>query len=70
MNFDVIHDNLLYFLVGAYPHGPLGGAALTLLLSVLSASLSAILGLVFGVLVFRVLSTAPDHHIRAYFLPQ
>lgn len=49
MNFDVIHDNLLYFLVGAYPHGPLGGAALTLLLSVLSASLSAVLGLVFGV---------------------
>ncbi len=49
MNFDVIHDNLLYFLVGAYPHGPLGGAALTLLLSVLSASLSAVLGLAFGI---------------------
>ncbi|EKU31567.1 glutamate transport membrane-spanning protein [Alcaligenes sp. HPC1271] len=49
MDFDVIYDNLLYFLVGAYPHGPLGGAALTLLLSVLSAGLSAVLGLAFGI---------------------
>lgn len=66
MNLDVIHDNLLYFLVGAYPHGPLGGAALTLLLSVLSASLSAILGLVFGVAL--VLTRGVAHTALLLFL--
>ncbi|MFP8967423.1 amino acid ABC transporter permease [Pokkaliibacter sp. CJK22405] len=32
---DIIHDYWLLFLVGAYPHGPLGGIAATLLLSVI-----------------------------------
>lgn len=49
MDFSVIGDNLSYFLLGAYPDGPLGGAALTLVLSVLSGVISALLGLLLGV---------------------
>lgn len=49
MDFTVIRDNLGYFLLGAYPDGPLGGAALTLVLSVLSGLASAIIGLGLGV---------------------
>lgn len=49
MNFAVISDNLEYFLLGAWPHGQLGGAALTLLISLASALLSAIIGLFWGV---------------------
>ena len=30
MNFSVVWDNLPYLLLGAWPDGPLGGAALTL----------------------------------------
>ena len=40
---------LRYLLLGAFPHGPLGGAALTVVLSVVSASLSAAAGLAGGV---------------------
>ncbi len=35
-DFQVIWDNLAYFLVGRYPSGPLGGVALTLYLAVVS----------------------------------
>ncbi|THF58631.1 amino acid ABC transporter permease [Pseudothauera rhizosphaerae] len=49
MDFSVIADNLSYFLLGAWPHGPLGGAALTLVLSISSALASGALGLVLGV---------------------
>ncbi|GAC1032834.1 amino acid ABC transporter permease [Pseudomonas sp. No.21] len=49
MDFSVILDNLDYFLLGAWPDGPLGGAALTLLLSALSGIASALLGLVLGI---------------------
>ena len=49
MDFSVITDNLSYFLWGAYPDGPLGGAALTLLLSVLSGVAAGVLGLVGGI---------------------
>ena len=49
MDFSVISDNLEYFLIGAYPDGPLGGAALTLVLSVLSGICAAVLGLVLGI---------------------
>ena len=49
MNFSVILDNLAYFLVGAWPNGPLGGAALTVFLSIVSALASAVLGLVLGI---------------------
>ena len=45
----VLLDNLPYLLWGAYPDGPLGGAALTLILSIGSALASAVLGALFGV---------------------
>ena len=54
MDFSVISDNLSYFLLGAYPDGPLGGAALTLVLSALSGIISALLGLVLGVALVRM----------------
>src|SRR5690606_12032423 len=49
MDFGVIADILGYFMVGPWPDGPLGGAALTLVLSVASALISALLGLVGGI---------------------
>ena len=45
---DVIQTYWLYFLVGQYPEGPLGGLALTLLLSALALLLSMPLGLLLG----------------------
>lgn len=33
---DILHDNWLLLLIGQYPHGPLGGLAMTLIISVLS----------------------------------
>ena len=48
MNWSVLLENLPYLLWGAYPDGPLGGAALTLLLSIGSAIVSALLGAVLG----------------------
>lgn len=49
MDFSVIQDNLPYLLLGAYPDGPIGGAALTLILSLLSGVLAGILGLSLGI---------------------
>ncbi|HBP6730596.1 TPA: amino acid ABC transporter permease [Pseudomonas aeruginosa] len=49
MDFSVIHDNLSYFLIGAYPDGPLGGAALTILLALASGIASAVIGLTLGI---------------------
>ena len=46
---ETLWDNLPYLLWGAYPQGPLGGAALTLLLSAGSAVASAWLGLAWGI---------------------
>ncbi|WP_144114147.1 amino acid ABC transporter permease [Paraburkholderia sp. BCC1886] len=43
---------LRYLLLGAFPDGPLGGAALTVVLSVISAVLSGVLGLAGGVALF------------------
>lgn len=48
--FAVIADNLGYLLWGAYPDGPLGGAALTLAMSIIAGLLSLIGGMVIGVL--------------------
>jgi polar amino acid transport system permease protein len=45
----VILSNLPYLLVGPFPDGPLGGAALTLSMATLSAVLSAVLGLGAGI---------------------
>lgn len=49
MDFSVIQDNLPYLLLGAYPDGPIGGAALTLILSLLSGVLAGMLGLSLGI---------------------
>ncbi|CAO3430110.1 amino acid ABC transporter permease [Azospirillum endophyticum] len=49
MNAAVIYDNLDYLLLGAWPDGPIGGLALTLVLSALSAIGSALLGLALGI---------------------
>jgi polar amino acid transport system permease protein len=49
MNLAVIADNLDYLLVGAWPGGPVGGLALTLILSGLSGLASGVLGLVLGI---------------------
>jgi len=45
---DLIQTYWLYFLVGQYPDGPLGGLALTLLLSALALVLAMPLGLLLG----------------------
>lgn len=49
MDFTVIGDNFAYFFLGAWPHGPLGGAALTVVLAASSAIFSGLLGITFGV---------------------
>ncbi|MFT8210500.1 MAG: amino acid ABC transporter permease [Symbiopectobacterium sp.] len=48
MDFTIISDNLSYLLWGTFPDGPLGGAALTLVISALAGIASAILGTVLG----------------------
>lgn len=50
MNFSVILDNFDYLMLGAWQNGALGGLALTLFLSVLTAMFSAVLGLIFGIM--------------------
>lgn len=49
MDFSVIQDNFSYLMLGAYPDGPLGGAALTLLLALTSGIIAGILGLGLGI---------------------
>lgn len=49
LDVTVLLDNLPYLLWGAYPDGPIGGAALTVLLSMGSALVSGALGLVLGI---------------------
>ncbi|MBM3115468.1 amino acid ABC transporter permease [Jeongeupia naejangsanensis] len=49
LDFSVIRDNIDYLLWGAYPDGPLGGAALTLLLSMAAGLASALLGIAGGI---------------------
>ncbi|MEC5163678.1 MULTISPECIES: amino acid ABC transporter permease [unclassified Janthinobacterium] len=45
---EVIQNYWVYFLIGQYPNGPLGGLALTLLLAALGLLLSLPLGLLLG----------------------
>lgn len=45
---ELVQSYWLYFLVGQYPEGPLGGLALTLLLSVAALLLASPVGLLFG----------------------
>ena len=50
LNFQVIWDNLTYFMIGRFPNGPLGGVGLTIYLAVVSCILSFFGGLVLGLL--------------------
>ena len=50
MDFSVIGDNWVYFLIGRYPNGPIGGLALTFYLAVIAGVLSFIGGLILGLL--------------------
>ena len=47
---ELIQEYWLYFLVGQYPNGPLGGLALTLILAAMGLVLSLPLGLAFGLM--------------------
>lgn len=49
-NTSVITDNFTYFMIGRFPHGPLGGVGLTLYLAVASCILSFFGGLILGLL--------------------
>ncbi|WP_273429119.1 amino acid ABC transporter permease [Chitinibacter tainanensis] len=48
MNWPVITDNWLFFLIGAWPHGPLGGLVQTCLLALGGGALATVLGLASG----------------------
>lgn len=50
LDFSVVWNNLTYFLIGSYPHGSLGGIALTLYLAVTSCVISFAGGLALGLL--------------------
>jgi len=49
-DFNVIGTNITYFFIGRYPHGPLGGIALTLYLAVIACILSFLGGLLLGLM--------------------
>ncbi|GFE60265.1 amino acid ABC transporter permease [Geobacter sp. AOG2] len=49
-NTAVITDNFTYFMIGRFPHGPLGGLGLTLYLAATSCVLSFFGGLILGLL--------------------
>ncbi|KPC55004.1 amino acid ABC transporter permease [Amantichitinum ursilacus] len=59
-SWDVIKNNLPWLLWGAWPDGPLGGLALTVVLAAGSALGSAVLGLALGILL-AVLRGVPRH---------
>lgn len=50
MDLSVIVDNFRYFMVGLWPDGPLQGAAITVILSLTSGALSAVVGILLGIL--------------------
>jgi len=49
-DFSVITDNFTHFMIGRFPHGPLGGVGLTLYLAIVSCILSFFGGLILGLL--------------------
>jgi polar amino acid transport system permease protein len=52
----IVRDNWLLLLIGQFPHGPLGGIAATLILSVLSIALAFPVGVLIAL---ARLSTSP-----------
>ncbi|WP_368938927.1 ABC transporter permease subunit, partial [Morganella morganii] len=50
MDFSVIRDNWEYLLFGTFPDGPLEGAALTLVISLIAGAISVVLGTIGGVM--------------------
>jgi polar amino acid transport system permease protein len=50
LDFTVIWTNITYFFIGRFPHGSLGGIALTLYLAVVACVLSFFGGLILGML--------------------
>lgn len=50
MQWDVVIDNFDYLLIGAYPNGPLGGLALTIVMALISICCAFVLGLIFGLM--------------------
>ncbi|MDD2365306.1 MAG: amino acid ABC transporter permease [Desulfuromonadaceae bacterium] len=50
LDFSVISDNFTYFMIGRFPHGPLGGVGLTMYLAVVACILSFFGGLILGLL--------------------
>ena len=64
----IIEDYWLLFLIGQYPHGPLGGLAMTMIMATLGLALSfpfAIL-LALGPAQFLPVAARPGHGNRAY----
>ncbi len=50
LDFSVVGNNLVFFLIGRFPNGPIGGLALTMILAVTSVLFSIVGGLVFGLM--------------------
>lgn len=50
MRFDVVYENFDYFLWGAFPEGPLGGLAMTVILAAVSIFMAFWVGLAFGLM--------------------
>ncbi len=50
MRWDIVYNNLDYLLWGAYPEGPLGGIAMSIVMAVLGIFGAFWLGLVFGLM--------------------
>lgn len=50
MDFSVLKDDVTYLLWGTFPQGPIGGAALTIIISLVAAILALLLGVMAGVL--------------------
>lgn len=67
MDFSPVVDNIQYLMLGRWPNGPLGGAALTVVLSVVSALCAGVLGLLGGI----ALSLPPPrrHRRRPWLVP-
>jgi polar amino acid transport system permease protein len=50
LNWDIVWNNFDYFLIGAYPDGPLGGMAMSILLAIGGVFGAFWLGLLFGLM--------------------